>query len=162
MFQFKRNEATANSLWTMIVIPLTLMTAFTILAIMAGDNAHEALEKYMDDKPIKTHENFADIFAMLLYITTGLSYFVFLFKERRRYLLMTVIFILSVVVFGMAIATGKSGGEVVHKYDAPQYMNKAIKDGVLEHLGKHTHTHNESEEHSEHSHDEADEKVEKK
>jgi len=139
MVQFKRNEATANTLWVTVVLPLTMMTVFTVLGIMVGDLAHEALEKYMDEKPIKTHEEFAEIFAMLLYITTGLSFFVFLFKAKRRFQFMVIVLALSVVTLGLGMATGKTGGDVVHEHDAPHFMLQAIKDGVLEKLGKHSH-----------------------
>ena len=156
LIQFRKDEKNANQLWITVVIPLTMMVLFTILAIMAGDNAHEVLEKYMDEKPIKSHEEFADIFSMVLYITTGLSYFIFLFKERRRFLFMNVTLVFSLAVMGLGMITGKSGGEVVHKFDAPQYMIKAIKDGALDRLGKHSH--DEKEETSEHEKQETKEK----
>ncbi|MDH4199617.1 MAG: hypothetical protein OEV66_04470 [Spirochaetia bacterium] len=139
MMQYRKNEASANQVWTMVVIPLTIMALFTILAVVTGESGHEVLEKYMDEKPIKAHEELAEVFAMLAYITTGLSYFIFLFKGQRRFLFMIVMLILSLVMMPMAMITGKKGGEVVHKFDAPQYMNKAIKEGALEHIGKHTH-----------------------
>ena len=154
LIQFRKNDATANPLWITVVIPLTIMAGFTILAIAAGDNAHEVLEKYMDDKPIKAHEEIADVYAMLVYMTAGLSYFVFIFKAQRRFIFMITVLGLSIGTFGLGMLTGKTGGEVVHKYESPQYMNKAIHEGALEKIGKH--------EHKESAEEEAKEKIEKK
>lgn len=131
LIQFKKNPDSANQLWTMVVIPLTIMAVFSALAVLAGERAHHVLHKYMDHKPIETHEDIAEVFAMVVYITAALSYFIFMFKEQRRFLFMIAIMILSIILMGMAMVTGKTGGEIVHKYDAPQYMNKAIKDGAL-------------------------------
>ena len=160
MIQFKRNEATANSLWTMVVIPLTIMAGFAALAVMSGETSHEVLEKYMDEKPIKSHEEVAEIYAMAVYIMAGISYFVFLFKANRRYMFMIILLVGSILAFGMGMFTGKTGGEIVHKFESPVYMNKAIKDGALENIGKHTH--NEKEEHSQKAEPESLEKAEKK
>lgn len=149
LIQFKKNEASANQLWTMVVIPLTIMAGFTVLSIAAGDTGHEVLEKYMDNKPIEAHEEIAEVYAMLIYITTGLSYFIFMFKSKRRMLFMVSVLILSIGTFALGMLTGKTGGEIVHKYEAPQYMNKAIKEGALEKIGKHEDHENEEHENQE-------------
>ena len=151
LVQFKKNEASANVLWTTVVVPFVIMAVFTVLAVITGESSHEVLEKYMDEKPIEAHEELAEVYAGLLYATAGLSLFIYLFKGQRRFYFMAGILALSIVLAGMGAATGKKGGEIVHKYDSPQYMNKALKDGASEKPAgqeqKKEHEHEHEEEH---------------
>jgi uncharacterized membrane protein len=61
-------------------------------------------------------------------MAAGLSLFIFIFREKRRFTFMLVMFGLSLVMMVLALISGKTGGEVVHKYESPAYLNKAVAE----------------------------------
>jgi uncharacterized membrane protein len=103
----------------------------TIAASLTGEGAEEVIEgiQGIDERFIKTHEESAEIFAILLYFLGGIS-IVGLWANWKgksiSHLLTIVAIALSLVVLFYARQTATTGGEIRHteiRIDGPNNNN---------------------------------------
>ncbi len=125
--QTQNNMSGANQVWTMLAIPLVLAALFTVFAVIAGEAGVDAIKEQMSvagQEALEAHEELAELFAMFLYVTAGLSLFIFIFQGRQRLKFLYAILALSLLLSSMGFYVGKSGGVVVYREEAPVYLNR--------------------------------------
>jgi len=126
LFNYRKNPENLKSFWPFVVIPVLFMSVFLMLSLSSGEEAIELLEHVMSEEPLEEHEEIAEIFAMLGYIVSLLAIFVLFMKEQVRSVLMIIVFVGSIALAGLGLATGKSGGKIVHQHFSPEILHKAI------------------------------------
>ena len=125
---YRKSEERANQIWYFVTISLVITSLFTIFTFASAEPAEEILEKLVDESAIETHEEVGELFGMLVYIITGLSLFLFIFKGKLRLNFMYLLFVLSIAMGAMALYTGKTGGVVGHEKGGASELHKAIED----------------------------------
>lgn len=110
-----RSETVKRTAYAVFILGAIL----TIPAIVSGEGAEEVVERIqgIDKSFIKTHEDMADIFAVLSYILGGVSVFGLWASIKRKSFsktlaIITILF--SLIVLFFATKTGTSGGEIRH------------------------------------------------
>ena len=91
----------------------------SIAAMISGEGAEEVVEKLggISENYIKTHEESAEVFALLSYILGGISLIGLWISFKQK--VFSTIFSIGVLIFAVAIMyfakqTGTTGGEIRH------------------------------------------------
>lgn len=119
----------------LMIFVMGAITAFS--AMSTGEGAEEVVEHLsgVSEASIETHEELAEVFALLTYVLGALSLIGLWasFKQKRiAALIYIVCLVLSLVVVFYAKETGTSGGEIRH----PE-----IKTGYVAPTAEHTEDH---------------------
>lgn len=97
----------------------TLSAVAAIAAMTSGEGAEEVVEQIngMDENFIKTHEEAAELFALLLYVLGGLSIIGLWASMKQKSfssIVSVVVTLFAFVVLFFAKQTGTTGGEIRH------------------------------------------------
>lgn len=112
---YLRSETIKRTAYVVFV----LGAVFTIPAFATGEGAEEVVEHIqgIDESFIKTHEETADVFAVLSYVLGGISIFGAWASIKQKSFSNTLVvctIFFSLVVLFFAAKTGTTGGEIRH------------------------------------------------
>jgi uncharacterized membrane protein len=116
-----------------------LSATAAIVAMTSGEGAEEVVEEIngIDENFIKTHEEAAELFALLLYVLGGLSIIGLWASMKQKSfsgIVSVVVTLFAAVVLFFAKQTGTTGGEIRHTeirtgVIAPGMENQNIEKG---------------------------------
>jgi uncharacterized membrane protein len=103
--------------WVVVVLLQALLAGSAYLALETGENEEERVERVVAESRIEEHEDAAKRFLLIGLLTLAVSA-VGLLRERSGTIGRGATLVLSLVVLAAALATGRSGGELVYRHGA--------------------------------------------
>lgn len=116
----------------LIIIGLQFVTTITgYVAMNAGENEEEAVEKVVDKKFIQEHEEAAEIFVGSTVIVLVISIAAFFLRKEIQLAVYVGICFLSIISSYLGYLAGGLGGELVYKYGAAGAYSNSTSMGLL-------------------------------
>lgn len=105
----------------LLVVGLQLLLTLSSFAVLkTGEIEDELIGDRLPHAALHEHEEAAEVFAWATLGALALSLLPLLLEQRRlRILLSSAALVAMIVVAGLAVKTGKAGGELVYDHDAP-------------------------------------------
>jgi uncharacterized membrane protein len=137
IFMIKKNKM-SHYAW-LIIIGLQIATSISgYVAMNAGENEEDQVEKVVSKKIIGEHEEAAEVFVGSTVILLVLSIAAFFLKKELQFPVTLGICVLSLVSCFLAYKAGESGGELVYKYGAARAYATTSTEGLLPTPGMNT------------------------
>lgn len=137
IFMIKKNKM-SHQAW-LIIIGLQIATTLTgYVAMNAGENEEDAVEKVMNKKFIHAHEEAAEVFVGSTVIVLVLSLAAFFLRKEVQFPVYLGVCFLSLVSSFLAYKAGESGGELVYKHGAAGAYSGNVPMGLLPTPGMNT------------------------
>ncbi len=110
--------------WLAIVLAQAILLASGLFARYEGEEEEERVERIVGERNIEEHEDWAEIFLWAAAGSLLLSIFTLAGSEAAERWLATATVLASLVVAGLALQTGHSGGELVYVHGAASAYTK--------------------------------------
>jgi uncharacterized membrane protein len=137
IFMIKKNKMSQQA-W-LIIIGLQIATTLTgYIAMNAGENEEDAVEKVVNKKLIHEHEEAAEVFVGSTVIVLVLSVAAFFLRKEVQFPVYLGVCLLSLVSCFLAYKAGELGGELVYKHGAAGAYSDSPSMGILPTPGMNT------------------------
>ncbi|VAX17931.1 hypothetical protein MNBD_NITROSPINAE04-1261 [hydrothermal vent metagenome] len=111
-----------KSLWIATTALCVFFSASAFITMELGEQDEEIVEKVISEKTIENHSDWAEAFT---WATLAPLLFSGLMVAKNNSWLKPAAIVSSLVVLGLGVQTGHSGGELVYKHNAAQaYVSK--------------------------------------
>lgn len=105
--------------WVPVALSAILLAVSSFVAVQSGEAEEERVESIVGESPIHAHEEAAEVFAWSTVLLLALCVIPLAVKSRGLALgTQSLALAASLVVAGLAIRTGRAGGELVYRHGA--------------------------------------------
>ena len=119
-----------KKVWIAVVVVQALIFGGALVAKETGEDQEEIVEKVVSEDAIHEHEEEAEGFIVVAGVTLAASAAaLFIPAETAVVALMGATVLLSVVVTGVGLSVGHSGGELVYVHGAAKAYEGRVKPG---------------------------------
>lgn len=104
--------------WWLLAVLQVISAGTGYLAMEAGEDDEEKVEKFVPEAAIEEHEEKAEVFV---YTSAGLMALILLagfFPQRQSLKILSLV--ISLAVAAMAVGTGHTGGKIIYQFGGAQ------------------------------------------
>lgn len=117
-----KNSENPKTLWTAVVVLSVLLSTTAFISMQLGEQDEEVVEKVVAETAIENHEEWGEKFA---WATLAPLFISGLLVIKNNSFLKAAAIASSLLVLGLGVQTGHTGGELVYKHNAAQaYVSK--------------------------------------
>ncbi len=123
-FYLEKKDKNIPQIWYIVSGLLVMSAVSASLAVLTGGIGEEIVEKAVPKSIVEQHEEWGEIFAILIYLTAFLSIVHLFVKDPLRKIARIGLLVLSFLLLGVGAQTGRLGGELVYKHNAASILIK--------------------------------------
>jgi uncharacterized membrane protein len=112
---FSRKEAIQRPVWILMLLLQLMMTAGAFMAVQSGEKEEHRVEDLLPEAGLHEHEERAELLQSFSLLVLAAAGFAFSLGSRGvlAKVMPPILLLLFLLQAGMAVATGKAGGELV-------------------------------------------------